>query len=250
MDSTKFFNELAQNYTIGRPIYADSLIESLYTDYGFSDNSVIADIGSGTGKFSRQLLDRGSLVYCVEPNEDMRLTAEKELKAYSNFHSVKGTADNTGLEDKSVDFITVAQAFHWFNVDIFKKECKRILRSDGKVVLIWNVRDMSAPLNQECYELYKKYCEKFVGFSGGMECNDDRIKRFFDKGYERIEFDNPLYYDRDKFINRCLSGSYSLKSTDAGYDEYLQSFNKLFDKYSVNGTLCMANKSVAYIGEI
>lgn len=250
MDSTKIFNALAQNYTIGRPMYADSLIDCLYTDYGFSDKSVIADIGSGTGKFSRQLLDRGSQVYCVEPNDDMRLVAERELKSYSNFHSVKGTSDNTCLNDNSVDFITVAQAFHWFDVNTFKKECKRILKPDGRIVLIWNTRDISADINQKCADIYKKYCAKFRGFNGGIARDDERIKNFFDKGYELKELENPLYYDKEKFINRCLSSSYSLKPNDAGYNEYLLLFEELFDKYSANGNLCVPNKSIAYIGEI
>ncbi|MCH5320159.1 MAG: class I SAM-dependent methyltransferase [Eubacterium sp.] len=250
MDSTKIFNELAQNYTIGRPIYADSLIDSLYADYGFSDKSTIADIGSGTGKFSSQLLDRKSLVYCVEPNDDMRIIAEAELKACDNFHSVKGTADNTCLEDNSADFITVAQAFHWFDVDAFKKECKRILKPDGRIVLIWNTRNLSADINQKCAEIYKKYCAKFRGFNGGIAHDDERIKRFFDKGYELKEFDNPLYYDKEKFINRCLSSSYSLKPNDAGYDEYMSLFEELFDKYNTDGKLCVPNKSVAYIGKV
>lgn len=44
----------------------------------------------------------------------MRLVAEKELCEYPNFKSVAGSAENTTLPDNSVDFITTAQAFHWF----------------------------------------------------------------------------------------------------------------------------------------
>ena len=79
MDSTKNFSGLANTYTAGRPAYAVGFIHSLYTDHGFSPQSVIADIGAGTGKFTKQLLDRGSTVYCVEPNDDMRETAAGEL---------------------------------------------------------------------------------------------------------------------------------------------------------------------------
>ena len=62
MDNTKKFDGLAGNYTFGRPSYAPELTECLYTRYGFSDNSVIADIGSGTGKFAALLLEKGSTV--------------------------------------------------------------------------------------------------------------------------------------------------------------------------------------------
>ena len=74
MDNIQNFSGLANDYIIGRPTYSNTFIESLYSQYGFTEQSVVADIGSGTGKFAKQLLDRGSFVYCIEPNDDMRKT--------------------------------------------------------------------------------------------------------------------------------------------------------------------------------
>ena len=250
MDNIQNFTGLANDYTIARPAYANAFIENLYSQYGFSERSVIADIGSGTGKFAKQLLDKGSFVYCIEPNYDMRSIAIEELGKYKSFRSVDGTATETKLDEKSVDYITVAQAFHWFDVALFKKECKRILKSNGKVFLIWNVRDMSSEINQVCYEIYSKYCPKFKGFSGGIQKDDIRIKQFFEDRYEYTEFDNPLFYDKDKFISRSLSGSYSLKKGDKNYNEYLDSLSKLFEKYSKDNVFTMTNKTVAYIGRM
>lgn len=249
-DTTRKFDGYAKDYTVGRPGYAEEFIECLYNKYSLSSGSVIADIGSGTGKFARQLLDKGSEVYCVEPNDDMRHTAEDELSTYNNFHSVNGDAENTMLEKNSVDYITTAQAFHWFNVKKFREECSRILKKDGKVFLIWNVRDESDGLNSELYEMYSRYCPEFHGFSGGIEKDDKRIREFFNDRYEYISFDNPLYYDKEKFIARSLSGSYSLKEGDKDYEEYMAVITELFDKYSENGIVTIANKSVAYIGSV
>lgn len=181
MDSTQKFTGLANDYTIGRPAYADAFIESLYSGYGFSEQSIIADIGSGTGKFAKQLLEKGSLVYCVEPNDDMRNVSVEELGKYRGFHSVEGTEAETKLDVESVDFITVAQAFHWFDTALFKKECKRILRNNGRVFLIWNMRDISSEMNQDSFEIYSKYCPNFKGFGGGVQKNDIRIKHFLKK---------------------------------------------------------------------
>lgn len=128
MDSTKKFNGIAKEYTFGRPTYSEDLMDFLYTRCNFSSDSIIADIGSGTGKFAKQLLNKGSFVYCVEPNDDMRNIAISELAVYKKFCAVQGTAADTGLSEKSVDFVTCAQAFHWFDVLNFKKECKRILK--------------------------------------------------------------------------------------------------------------------------
>ena len=99
MDSTKNFSGLANTYTAGRPAYAVGFIHSLYTDHGFSPQSVIADIGAGTGKFTKQLLDRGSTVYCVEPNDDMRETAAHELGGYADYIAALGALFDTYAEN-------------------------------------------------------------------------------------------------------------------------------------------------------
>ncbi len=250
MDSTKNFNGLANEYQIGRPVYANELIKEMYSTYRCSEESVIADIGSGTGKFAKQLLEKGSFVYCVEPNDDMRNTAIEELKLYKKFCAISGTAVETMLPDNSVDYITVAQAFHWFDVSQFKKECKRILKDKGLIFLIWNMRDMSSELNRISYEIYSKYCPNFKGFGGGIQKNDVRIQEFFESGYKYVEFDNPLIYTKEKFICRCLSGSYSLKNGDENYDMYIGELSELFEQYSENDILTMENKTVVYFGNI
>lgn len=250
MDNTQAFLGRADDYAVGRPAYADAFIDYLYSKQGFCNKSVIADVGSGTGKFAKQLLDKGSLIFGVEPNEDMRDKAVKELVSYKNFKSINGTADETTLADNSVDFVTTAQAFHWFDVAMFQKECRRILKPNGKVLLIWNMRDMSAEVNKACLDIYSKYCPRFKGFGGGIQKDDKRIKHFFDNKYEYVEFDNPLLYDKDKFISRSLSGSYSLKSGDENYQQYIDALSGLFDTYSTEGILEMSNQTIAYIGEV
>ena len=250
MDNTNKFNKKADAYSFGRPTYSNAFIDMLYTKQGFNSKSIIADIGSGTGILSKQLLDKGSIVYAVEPNTDMRINAENKLKTYKNFYSVNGTAEHTTLENNSVDFITVAQAFHWLDSISFKTECNRILKPNGKVFLIWNSRDIAADINIQQEKVFKTYCPDFVGFSGGIKENDDRIFIFFDNKFLLVEFDNPLLYDREKFIQRCLSGSYSLNPKDKNYNEYLKALNDLFNRYSINEVLTIPNKTVAYFGTV
>ena len=109
---------------------------------------------------------------------------------------------------------------------------------------------MESPLNQECFQIYKQYCQNFVGFNGGIKRDDERIKEFFDMHYKRMEFPNPLFFDQKGFIKRCISGSYSLKKTDQNYFEYIAALENVFDKYSNNGQLVMENKTVVYIGRL
>ena len=250
MDTTRKFDGRAADYTTGRPGYANALIECMYSRYGISSSSVIADIGSGTGKFAWYLLDKGNPVYCVEPNQDMRNEAERELGIYPNFISVCGTAENTTLTGDSVDIITTAQAFHWFDVYGFRKECHRILRDKGKVFLVWNSRNQEDVINQAQCEINAHYCPDFKGFNGGIQHDDQRIRDFFHDEYEYLTFDNPLILDKKKYIARCLSSSYSLKQGDKGFKQYLDALEKLFDKYEEKGCISISNSSVAYVGSV
>ena len=250
MDNTIKFTGKAAVYAKARPNYAMEFIEYLYNDVGMNSSSVIADIGSGTGILSKALLEKGSVVYCVEPNNDMRETAENNLSNFSNFHSVRGKAENTTLRAGSVDFIVVAQAFHWFDVESFRVECQRILKPNGKVILVWNTRVNTSELVKENALICKKYCPNFVGFSGGDEHKDDNIASFFKEDFEDRRFSNDLQFDKIKFVERCLSASYSLKETDSDYKSYISELEALFEKYSVNDILTMPNETTAYIGQV
>lgn len=250
MNATKKFNGLASVYAAGRPTYADAFIEELYKKFGFSSNSVIADIGSGTGKLAKQIIEKGSYVYCIEPNEDMRNQSVTELEKYTNKSIIAGDAADTALQDCSVDFITTAQAFHWFDAKLFRNECKRIIKPGGKVFLIWNMRDINSDIVRKSYNIYKKYCPEFKGFCGGIKKDDIRISFFFNNRYERLEYDNTLYYDKEKFINRSLSGSYSLKQQDIRYNEYINKLEALFYEYADNNVITVPNKTIVYLGSM
>jgi len=250
MDNTAKFSGRAEIYTKARPSYSPLLFEHLATLKQLDKGCSIADIGSGTGILSQQLLEKGCSVYCVEPNDDMRKTAEKLLSHYNSFISVNGTAENTGLVANTADIITVAQAFHWFDAERFKAECKRILKQDGIVALIWNSRDNNSELIKENAQVCRQYCPNFKGFSGGIENIDERINNFFDGKYEYVSYPNNLIFDEDKFINRMLSGSYSLKQGEPEYDNYINALKKLFKKHSQNNIMNMPNNTVAYIGRL
>jgi len=153
MDNTTKFDGKAEFYAKSRASYAPALFEYIEGMLEDEDFSIFADIGSGTGIFTEQLLMCGHYVYAVEPNKDMREIAEERLDEYDGFCSVDGTDVNTNLKNDSVDHITVAQAFHWFDMDAFKKECRRILRKDGKVIIVYNTRDDAAPCNKALIEL-------------------------------------------------------------------------------------------------
>lgn len=251
MKSTDKFTDKAEIYEKYRPSYPLEYIEYLISEAGLNKDCMIADIGSGTGILSRQLLERGFTLIGVEPNDDMRAVAEQTLKQDSRFISVKATAENTTIQDHSLDLVTVAQAFHWFDMEQFRLECQRILKKDAKVALIWNSRDGSSDLNKESADVCQKYCLNFKGFSGGIDETPIAFQQFFKDGkYDLKYFRNDLPYNLTGFLGRYLSASYSPKKTDKEYNPFITALSNLFEKYSHNGQIVIPNITRSYLGKV
>jgi ubiquinone/menaquinone biosynthesis C-methylase UbiE len=137
---TQRFSGRVENYVRYRPGYPPEVLQLLRQECGLTPDHVIADAGSGTGILTRILLEAGCSVFAIEPNAEMRHAGERLLAAYPRFSSVAGSAEATSLPDHSVDFITAAQAAHWFHRDHARREFLRILKPGGWVVLAWNER--------------------------------------------------------------------------------------------------------------
>ena len=130
-DSTKRFSSRVENYTRYRPGYPAEIIDLLRDECGLTKDSVIADIGSGTGKLTELFLANGNRVWGVEPNREMRQAGERLLRHFGKFTSIDGTAEATMLPDRGADFIIAGQAFHWFDREKCQPEFLRILKPGG-----------------------------------------------------------------------------------------------------------------------
>lgn len=249
--NTEKFTGKAQVYAQFRPSYPNSLIEYLFNELKFTKNSIVADIGAGTGKLSKLLLNAGLNVTCVEPNENMRQISIELLSSFENFVSVKAPAENTTLKSQSIDFITVAQAFHWFDQVEFKKECQRILKPSGKVVLIWNSRIPDCPISSEIYQIRQNLSDEFKGFSGGMVVENKTFKSFFkNEKLNYAEFENSQTFDKEGFVGFNLSSSHAPKVESPFYQQFVNEISNLFDKRSTNGTITYPQLTKIYCGEV
>ena len=242
------FDKKGEIYSKARPSYPDELFAYLKEQNLISESTVAADIGSGTGKFTQQIGRYSEKVFAVEPNDDMRLIAEKNFADCSNIISVNGSAENTTLSDSSVDFITVAQAFHWFDRQTFKAECRRILKNDGNILLVWNDRDTESELIRENYDINRRFCPNFKGSSNGIDFSKDAFRDFFEGDFDVVQFRNDLIYDEKAFVSRCLSSSYAPKPGEEKYDGYVAELQELFKKHSLNGTVSYPYITRCYIG--
>ena len=131
-DPTQRFGDRVAQYIRYRPSYPVEVISTLERSCGLSEDSVVADIGAGTGIFTGLLLQSGATVIAVEPNDEMRSAADRSLGDQPKYASCGGSAENTGLDGASVDIITAAQSFHWFRPEGAREEFARILKpGDG-----------------------------------------------------------------------------------------------------------------------
>lgn len=247
------FDDVASIYEKYRPSYPEEYLNYLISKCNLNKNSVVADIGAGTGIFTKQLLDKNLKVIAVEPNDKMRKVLEEKLNGNKNFTSINGTDKNTNLKENSIDLITVAQAFHWFDIQSFRKECKRILKPNGKICIIWNKLDTNDTIVKEEKNIDYTYTNQFKEINNILqdEKREQLIKEFFSNGtYECKITENNQIYNKETFIGVNLSKSYSLRKEDKNYNEYIKAFKDLFDKYSKNGNLTIKNNTFAYLGSL
>ena len=139
------FGSSADVYERARPSYPEEAIRWIADCAGLGYGSVVADVGAGTGKLTRLLVSTHATVIAVEPIEAMR---EVLLEQVPGCVVLGGVAEELPLEDVSIDAVTVAQAFHWFDPVKAIPELHRVLRPGGQLVLIWNSRDMTDPLQR------------------------------------------------------------------------------------------------------
>jgi SAM-dependent methyltransferase len=158
LDPTKRFSNRVENYLKYRPTYPPEIIPLLESACGLTAESVIADVGSGTGLLTELFLRHGNPVFGVEPNPEMRTAGEKVLAKYPKFTSVSASAEATALPDHSIDLVIAGQAFHWFDRGQARPEFVRILKPHGWVVLAWNgYRVETSPLMAAYQDLVIRY---------------------------------------------------------------------------------------------
>lgn len=242
------FTGKALIYDEYRPSYPPEVVTRILKEISSDEPPIAADVGSGTGKFARLLLQRGCKVFCVEPNADMRAIAEKNLSGYDGFVSVAASAEHTSLPDRSVDLVTAAQSFHWFDRAAFASECERILRKGGKAALIWNGYDTSSDKAIALKELCAAYCPGFKGFSGGART--DRSFDDFFSDYETNVFNGEIAYDLRSFTGRCMSSSYSPSYDTPAHAQFRNALERFFDSNAKDGILIMPLITVCHCGSV
>jgi len=250
-DSTTRFSDRVENYVKYRPSYPVEVLDILKSGCDLDADTVIADMGSGTGILAKLFLENGNRVLAVEPNDDMREAARDFLGKYSGFTSISATAENSQLADNSVDLIVAGQAFHWFDVAKSKLEFLRILRPGGWGALIWNSRQIdSTPflrgyesLLQEHATDYEVVDQKNVG--------EDTIASFFHpESFKLKPCHNNQLFDYEGLRGRCLSSSYSPNEGAPGYEALIAALRELYEKHQMDGIVSFEYETQVFYGQL
>jgi SAM-dependent methyltransferase len=212
------FAEVAAAYERGRPEYPEEAVRWLAGD----EPRDVVDLGAGTGKLTRALVELGHRVTAIEPLPEMlELLPGNAPGAFA----ILGTAEIIPLPDAHADVVTCAQSFHWFDRSIALPEIARVLRSGGRLALVWNTRDDR-----------EEWVARLSGIIGEERVEeDDLLPRSIDESrlfgeVETAEFAFGQPLDREQLLDLVLSRSYCAKLAPAERTPILEAVGGLYDE--------------------
>ena len=218
------FHSGAAAYERGRPSYPAAAVDLIVEELRIGPGARVVDLGAGTGKWTRLLVERGARVIAVEPVAGMR---DELVAAVPEAEVLEAPAEAVPLPDASVDAVSAAQAFHWFDAPVALAECARLLRAGGGLGLVWNARDDSVPWVAQLDAIMK-------GPRGGVPAYDEHIDwhavvaadgRF--SPVEHRAVGSAQNMDQAMLLDRVSSTSYIAALPDDRRAEVLESVRQL-----------------------
>lgn len=172
--NSQIFSKQSGLYAKYRPRYPDTLYEFLMRYV--SDNMRACDCGTGTGIFAEKLTEYFQRVYAIDVSvKQLSNAVERDNLCYS-----LSPAETIPFNDAFFDLVTVAQALHWFDTELFFKEVKRVLRPNGLIAVIWYGR-VKVEDNEARKQIDRFYELMFSNFFASN-------RKLLDHGYRDIDF--------------------------------------------------------------
>lgn len=250
--ATERFSNRVADYVAARPGYPAGVIDALRDRANLNGATRVADVGAGTGVFARQLLDEADCeVIAVEPNDAMRDVMIATIGPRDRFRAVAGTAEATTLDDASVDLVTAAQAFHWFDRVAFRRECRRILVLGGRVAILFNDRlTEGSPFLVGYEQLLAEFGTDYANVNHRRLAAREFAELFGPGGHDRVVFTNVQRFDFAGLKSRLLSSSYAPAADDPRAPAMLDALQRLFDATNDDGIVEMVYETQLSIGRV
>ncbi len=234
------FTGLSLLYKSGRPSYPQAAIQYILQECDLTSGKVLADIGCGTGISTRLFAEQQLHVIGVDPNQDMLTEARNTPHEDSSLISyLIGTAESTSVEDSFCDAVLCAQAFHWFHKEKALAEFHRILKPQGKVVLMWNERREDDRFTAEYGDIMRAFADAtLVEVQRGEAGNALFQTEVFSEAAVKT-FTNEQVLDSAGLIARAFSTSYAPGQRTVNGARLTEALNELFGRMNEDGVVIM-----------
>lgn len=251
LDAKQRFSSRVADYVRYRPGYPPELLPLLQNWCGLRPEHSIADIGSGTGLLSKVFLEFGNGVYGVEPNAEMRAAGEQFLSSHPKFTSVAGSAEDTTLQPDSVDFVAAGQAFHWFRQPAAREEFHRILKAQGRAIIVWNERLIDdTPFLRDYEALLLRFGTDYAKVNESYPRAEQMLEFFHPNEFTSHALPNFQESDYAGLAGRLRSSSYAPAPGHPQFESMIAELRRIFDQHHQNGVVHMEYRTRVYTGKL
>ena len=248
---TERFSSRVEAYRRFRSRYPGEIIALLEERCALTRESVVADVGAGTGMLAELFLANGNRVFAVEPNADMRAACEELVARYPHLTCVDGTAEETHLADRSVDFVAVGRALHWFDQEKCRPEFVRILREGGWVVLANQGPDRrSESVIREFQDILKTHGLDYAHMRKRYDIESAARKFFAHSEFHEMEFASPEEMTYEELEGFTLSLSVTPQPGHPGFPAMQQALRQYFAHHESGGKIRMPMTCKIHFGQL
>ena len=249
------FSERVKNDLNYNPGYPAEVFSFLIKERILRSDSVIADLGSGSGTSAKPFVENGNTVYAVESDFEMRQAAEHAFALNKNFKSVDASAEATTLKAKSVDIVLIAQSYHLFSKDALRIEIERILKSDGYIVVLWNNRlTDETEFLMEYETLLHNYGVDFNEMNFRNHYSKDIRNHFLsftdNKTFVELNFRHQQAFDSKGLQGRWMASAHLTQADKLSNATSMMELKRIFDTHNKEGLIRFEYDTVVYCGQL
>jgi ubiquinone/menaquinone biosynthesis C-methylase UbiE len=240
------YTSKAENYARYRWDYAPEAILTIMQMTGVLNDTVVADIGAGTGILTKHFVGRAKTVYAIEPEGEMRAMAAKLFEDDATCVILDSCAEKTSLPDHSVDLILVAQAIHWFEKEPARNEFRRILKPSGWLAILRNY-GTDEEYNREISPLFEEFSKRAPA---------DRISHqaehfyYANQDFQKMLFPFEFSQTWDWFLGALISSAFLPDVPDENYASFENKAREIFNFLSIDGVLCVKGTTELFLGHL